>query len=98
MALEYAIFDDDGKQFGLPARSWTSIEAANQALDYLRQRRREMEQKAVDAKAELDFTLRKEPLPVQHREALESAVAAWDREKERVYSVLKREVGQWQPA
>jgi hypothetical protein len=93
MHTEYAIFDDRGVQFGLPAKTWDTREAVDNALEFLGDRRREMERTAVLAQEALD----QQPMAdrEQKREWQEE-VMRWDQEKSRVYTVLQREVGSWE--
>lgn len=89
---EYAIFDDRGVQFGLPAKSFTDRDAADRALEFLRDRRREIEKTAHDA----DEALKNNPdATYEQKKEWQEEVIRWDQEKSRVYSICKRAVGPW---
>lgn len=88
---EYAIFDDQGQQFGLPARSWLSKEACQAAFDFLEQRRLQMASDAAEARGRLSFVKSR-----QARDELISTIARWENEEHRSYRILRRQVSPWQ--
>lgn len=90
---EYAIFDNNGVQFGLPARSWRTVEELDRAFDVLVARRSEMQQEAVEARQQIEAG--DAPVPVQQR--MQDAVQRWELEKQRSYVKRMREVGPWNP-
>lgn len=94
MTQQFAIIDDRGQQFGLPAREFNSKEAAEEALDFLRGRRRAWEQDAAQALEELTTS---ENMNSSRRQELEDRIRRWDVERDRSYQVMRREVTPWTP-
>ncbi len=95
---EFAIIDNDGKLFGLPAKTFTSRTAAHEAMHYLMQRRKEMKDEAKTA-AELlasrEFLLREDV--AKTRQEFEDTIRRWELEEPRRYSIYSREVSPWVP-
>lgn len=97
MAVQFAILDDRGQIFGMRATTYTSLEAAEQALTFLQERRRGMEDEARKAADDLALTKGWDNDTLDRREALKEAVKRWENEKERSYSIMRREVSPWTP-
>lgn len=93
---EFGIVDQDGVLFGLPARTFTSYDAARDVMTHLQARRLEMEVEAGRAQANLDSVLLKDKLTVEHRDNLEEVVRRWKLEQPRSYSIVVRDVGRWE--
>lgn len=51
---EFAVIDNDGKLWGNPAQTFTSADAAARVVDYIAERRREMEYAHDEAKRQWD--------------------------------------------
>lgn len=96
MKDEYAIVDNAGVFFGLPAKTFTSQEAAQAVLDYIGRRRDEMHQEALSAESQLTGVFQRKNLTEDHRRALEETVARWKAEEPRSYSIVVRPVGEWE--
>lgn len=94
MTTEYAVRDNDGALFGLPATMFTSEEAARKVLEFVTSQREEMRRNAVIAQRVLDDTVRKPGF--EERARLNETVARWQREKERVFTVVRRQVSPWE--
>lgn len=93
---KYAIFDQAGVQYGLPAKEFDSLEAAEKTLDFLMKRREEMRLESQAAARELAVADGHGP---EHRERqLVEAIDRWNNEKDRTYSIKMCEVTPWVPA
>lgn len=94
MTTEFAIIDDRGQQFGLPARTFVDRSAAESALEHLQLRRAEISDEAQQARDQLNG-------PFQHRltdemrTRYQEAIQRWENEAPRTYSVYQRYVGSW---
>lgn len=93
MTIEFGIIDDQGVLFGLPARTFESIEAAKNIFDFLVQRRADMKRAANDAQTELQLGVKE-----ADRHRLQDVVEVWAREKDRRFTIVRREVSDWEPA
>lgn len=94
---QYGILDDQGELFGLRGTIYTSLEAAEQALAFLRSHRREMEFAAAAAQAELAKTSGWDNFTAGRKADLDEVVATWEREKRRTFAIRMREVSPWVP-
>lgn len=95
---QFAIFDNEGVQFGLPAREFPSLEAAQSTLDFLLQRREEMKAESQAAARELAMATGWDNETAQREADLQAAIDRWQKEKDRTYSIKLREVTPWVPA
>lgn len=95
MKVEFAITDNDGKLFGLPARLFNSHEGADDLLTYLGERRTEMELEANKARDLLTGPFQTN-VTGNYKQALEDQVTRWDAEKTRSYRIVQRPVGEWE--
>lgn len=95
MVTEYGIVDQDGKLFGLPARTFTSREAANEVLEHIRERREEMALEAKDAAEALAGPFQNQ-LTEPHKDSLREVVRRWELEKPRSYRIVARRVSAWE--
>lgn len=89
---EYAVCDDRGELFGLPVRTFANEEAARKVLEFLTSQRADMNRNAGIAQKILD-SARKPGFEESAR--LKDTVARWQREKERVFTVVQRQVSPW---
>jgi hypothetical protein len=96
MAIQFGIIDNDGQLFGMRGTTYVDLEAAEKALDFLRERRREMETEAVAAEETLK-TVSFDNETADQEQALLDAVARWEHEKHRSFSIRRREVTPWTP-
>lgn len=94
---EFAIIDNDGQLFGLPAKTFTSLEAAEAAMKFLDDRRAEMKREAEEAESYLSTHTGWDNETASQEQQLHDAVARWAREKDRTYKIRVREVGPWNP-
>lgn len=94
MEYEYAVRNEAGQLWGLPAATYVTEEAAREVLTFVEERRSNMKREAQMARKELTG-----PLFVgtpADKADLEEAIHRWDLEKDRSWAVARREVGQWQ--
>lgn len=96
MEEQFAIRDDRGVIFGMRQETYVSREAAQKALDFLEARRKEMKQEAHRAHIELSTHTGWDNETASREAALREAVARWDNEKDRTYSIARREVSPWE--
>lgn len=94
MKLEFAIRDQDGAFFGLPARSFVSRAAANDTLHFLMQQRARMEAEATEAAKQL----RESDLPGPLHVAWNDAIERWAYEEPRQWRIVEREATDWRDA
>lgn len=96
MKDEFAIVDNNGVFFGLPAKTFVSQQAAQDVLDYLGKRRDEMHQEALQAESQLRGPFKRKNIAEAHARDLEEAVARWKAEEPRSYRIVVRPVGEWE--
>lgn len=95
---EFAIIDDDGKLFGLPAKTFTSFEAAESVMHVLQNRRAEMKAQAEEAAVELAKSSLLTGEAMEHRrQELTDCIQRWELEGPRRYTIYGREVSPWAP-
>lgn len=103
MDVEYAIRDDAGNFWGLPAKQFDSPAAAYKAFDYLKERRDALRDEAVAARAELDALKTVDPgttvggeegIAARSRD-LQEAIERWEREEPRRWQIVKRQISSW---
>ena len=91
---EYAIAEASGEFWGLPVKTWPTIEAALRELSFLQSRRQAQHDEAVRAVEEL----KQGDVDSARARDLQETIARWDREKTRVWGVVRRQVTAWEPA
>lgn len=92
MIEEFGIIDDRGKLFGLPIAVWNVYDAAKATFDHLTARRGLMKREAYDAAMRLQAGVRN----MDERYHLEEVVEQWNREKDRRFFIVRREVTEWE--
>lgn len=91
---QYAIRDQAGELFGLPAKTFDNEEAAKNAYRFLQQTRERLRKEAAEATSELAAGNWDNETAARERD-LEDAVDRWRREQPRQWTVVVREVTEW---
>lgn len=95
MKQEYAIRDERGELFGLPAATFLTRDAVDKAMEMLTRVRDRMEQEAQDAQRLLDDP--RAPAETEaNRVALLETVERWAREKPRQWRIVTRQISDWE--
>lgn len=89
--IEFGIIDDKGELFGLPARTFDSLEAAKSTFDFLVQRRADMKRESYQA----ELALAEGVKDVAEGHRLQEVMARWGGERDRRFYIVRREVGEW---
>ncbi len=89
---EYAVIDNHGVLFGLPAKTFIEPEAAVAVLDSLRRSRERMQVEAEAAQRVLATGVE----TIQQGEQLQELVQRWEKERTRSWTIYGRTVSPWQ--